>query len=390
MESIIPDPPVVIKPDMEVIWSHNVAIDSTEGFITTPFIWNENLIYSTYYYQEGNTIQSRNTKTGMLNWESNDVRLGNKSINEFNYTVFGDEIIWENFNDLLNISLHDGKILQHERVIDAWMGPRCSIFNDFIYTTISDKSIQQENDFLVRRNVNGGIWDTLTTISKEDGFTPFIYTPTGFVAPSGDSMLLFSVGKWNFQESKGQSDYYCLLLKDRSIKWRLKDWDKEATSVLYPVIYDRKVYFQGHHSIYCVDIQTGIEKWRFVMPNPLEDTKSCHLIIVDNKLYIKGKNYNTLRCLDPQTGNQIWANSDLGGGTEKLQYANGMVMFTSHYYLCIVNGTSGKTIWKKKSPNSNGDVNFNGWVPIAVNIKDSIIYACDKQNIMAIKMPKIE
>jgi len=93
MESIIPDPPVVIKPDMEVIWSHNVAIDSTEGFITTPFIWNENLIYSTYYYQEGNTIQSRNTKTGMLNWESNDVRLGNKSINEFNYTVFGDEII---------------------------------------------------------------------------------------------------------------------------------------------------------------------------------------------------------------------------------------------------------------------------------------------------------
>ena len=126
------------------------------------------------------------------------------------------------------------------------------------------------------------------------------------------------------------------------------------------------------------------------MPNPLEDTKSCHLIIVDNKLYIKGKNYNTLRCLDPQTGNQIWANSDLGGGTEKLQYANGMVMFTSHYYLCIVNGTSGKTIWKKKSPNSNGDVNFNGWVPIAVNIKDSIIYACDKQNIMAIKMPKIE
>lgn len=390
-DEIIIDPNItIVKPEMDIVWSHKISLDSSIGFIAAPIIWGENVIYSTRYFLPQNTIQSRNLVTGILNWEQSSILLGKDHTNEFNYGIFQNELIWENHNDFLNIDLSNGMITNHDRVIDAWMGPRCSFFNNYIYSEISDKSIQQDKGFLVRREINGNHWDTLTTILKEDGYTPFLNMAIGSVSSKGDTLLLFSVGKWNFQQSKGQTDLYCLSLKDRIIKWRLKDWDKDGSSALLPTIYKNQVYFQGHHTLYCLDIESGKEKWRFEMPNYLEDLLICPILFAENKIYVKGENYNTLRCLDINSGQVIWQNTDVGVGTNKLQYAHGMIMFTAHHYLIVVNSSTGKTIWKKKSPNDKGDVNFNGWSPIGINVRDSIIYACDNQNIMAIKMPKIE
>lgn len=125
------------------------------------------------------------------------------------------------------------------------------------------------------------------------------------------------------------------------------------------------------------------------MPEYLQTLSRSVPLIAAGRLFIKSNDL-PLFALDPDNGQVLWKNDDTGYETQKIHYAHGMIMFTSHHYLYVVNASTGKTIWKKKSPNDEGDVNFNGLVPIAINARDSIIYACDKQNIMAIKMPKLE
>ncbi|MEO7175885.1 MAG: hypothetical protein ABIV51_08430, partial [Saprospiraceae bacterium] len=239
-----PDPdPKVVDTSMQVIWNEPIA-PGLNGFTSIPRLWNNNLIISTLFFYQGNTIQSRNLLTGKLNWEQNNFALGNENDGNYNCGIYEDQMIWENSNIFLNINLANGEIIQNDKIKDAWMGPRCSVLNDHIYSNISDKPIQQVDNYLVRRQINSSLWDTLLTISKEDGFTKFVEVPALY-NNLNDSLLLFSVGKWHFPESRGQTDFYCFSLKDRTIKWRLKDWDKDGGSVLQPIIYQGKVYFQG-------------------------------------------------------------------------------------------------------------------------------------------------
>ena len=168
----------------------------------------------------------------------------------------------------------------------------------------------------------------------------------------------------------------------------MNDIDKEGT-ILTPIIDGDRIYFNGLESLFCIDIEKGEIIWKFDLRNQ-EDIASCKPLIVDNKLYLLPENFNTLYCLDKHTGAKIWENNDAGVGVRKLEFAHGMVMYAAHHYLMVTNALNGKTIWKKKSPFENSKANFNGWMPIAINVPDSVIYISDKQNIMAIKMPELQ
>ncbi|MEO7175882.1 MAG: PQQ-binding-like beta-propeller repeat protein [Saprospiraceae bacterium] len=386
----LPDLPVSPKDSLNILWNHKIYPDQSTGFISEPLLWGSNIIFSTAYFKPGNTIQSRNKITGQIGWDLQDPLLGPDNSGETNCQLFQNEMIWQNSRTFLNIDLNNGSILQVDKIEDAWMGERLSVLGNYLYAEIADKPIQQIDNFFIRRAIHGESWDTLLIISKEDGFTKFINTANMHIDNSGDSLLLFTVGKWNFTESRGQSDFYCYSLKDKSIKWRLKDWDKDGCSVLQPIIYQSKVYFQGHHTLYCIDIESGEQLWKYVMPEYLSTLDINQALIAENKLILK-PNSHSIYALNPHTGILVWKNDESGGNVNKINYANGMIIYTANFYLFVVDIRNGKTIWKKKSPNDKGgEIGFNGFIPCGVNAQDSVIYAADEQNIMAIKMPELK
>ncbi|MEO7175883.1 MAG: PQQ-binding-like beta-propeller repeat protein [Saprospiraceae bacterium] len=376
---------------LKVLWSEKLNPDSTTSFTGPIHINGDQLIFLNSYFKPHSLVQSRNIKTGKLNWTYDNPDLG--ELLGSKETVFsGNEVVINAHGHFYNINTISGASSLIDKQSGQGLGwpAELMLFDNYLYCSNDESGVDDNFSNLVRRKINGGEWENIFTEEKgSDGYSDGLNIP--IITVQGlDTILLFANRMWHFANSKGRFDVMAYSLAGKKIKWKVDSIDPTGLGSSYPpIIYQGKVYFQGHHTLYCIDIESGEQLWKFAMPEYLHTMLQCQPLIADNKLFLKSNDV-TLYALNPQTGILDWKNEDTEYETQKLQYANGMVMFTSHHYLLVINARTGQTIWKKKSPFEDAEANFNGWIPIGVNEKDSIIYACDKKNIMAIKMPELK
>jgi outer membrane protein assembly factor BamB len=139
------------------------------------------------------------------------------------------------------------------------------------------------------------------------------------------------------------------------------------SNMLYnAVIYDNRIVITGGDwSIYAFDVLTGEQLWRYEFDYPWAVwTKTNHIIHKD-RLYVNNSQFD-LTCLNPETGELIWNNTDSPNCTRNMVYyeKEDFLVFTSWGYgsVLIVDALTGKTIHReRKYENSqyNNDVVYD-------------------------------
>jgi outer membrane protein assembly factor BamB len=158
------------------------------------------------------------------------------------------------------------------------------------------------------------------------------------------------------------------------------------------------IYFLCINSLFCINKNNGTILWQKNFDKNGETFTSCSPFVAENILLVKPDD-RTLYALDPNTGNQIWLDTDNGSGAGEMVYHKGLV-----YYTCDGNGKiyaiepkTGKKTWAEPSPNNfknkfNGNRVFSkaniGFGGIAIDSTLEYLYTSDFYFVMCLKLPK--
>ena len=139
-------------------------------------------------------------------------------------------------------------------------------------------------------------------------------------------------------------------------------------NILYPKLYESKIYYASGLGLHCYDVMTGGPIWSVPFS---QGFGFSGFMIVDNKLIANCEDTYAY-CLDPATGRQLWKEKSSGTSTP-MSYLNGVVYFSGggDGKLHALDVATGQHLWKLKSPDlsTNSGAWFYG-VCVAVAGKD--------------------
>lgn len=131
------------------------------------------------------------------------------------------------------------------------------------------------------------------------------------------------------------------------VRWRFdpeNDWLQDEE----PVMADGVIYARGGSNIYAINVDSGLEYWRFELP------ETSHLTIADGVLYATTYG-GTLHAISTDTGLEVWRYGDgsgqgtPGSGSSELQspaVVDGMVILTGAGMVAGLNANTGEPVWQ--------------------------------------------
>jgi outer membrane protein assembly factor BamB len=384
---------------IEVVWQVPLSSDTLEHQGEAQYLWNGNLIYGVNW-NVASTLKMCDAKTGKPIWAFDGFE---REIGSFGKTgkvfLFEDKSIIHDWNIDYCINNANGKI-EWITKLDNQGGalPHAVKLGDFIYKIHFTGSTPKATSMsLVRTDCYSFKTDTLWSVSKNGDYYPFIEDECFElgVNAKGDTLLFFNM--YYFWGSPQQPPNNALSVKKilafnlntRKIVWEKEDLDQKG-NLGCTVVSGDKIFVVNYETIYCLNINTGETIWS----NMPSKSNSFFLkpIIYKNLIICHSENIGTYG-LDKFTGNLIWVNKDTDGNARKLTFSNGVIYFTSSGYarLYAIDALTGKTIWSEGSPNSGKVKSYDASFfesPIVIDSVQGVLYTADGYYLMCIKLPR--
>ncbi len=391
---------------LEIVWQKPIAFDTSEKIsIPATYFSNTVLFSRSFFESDTDTLKLMNSKTGILMWQWTDyLPYRKQSLSSGIAVKFlkNSKYIFTTGKDVYCVDATSGISNWKSRTDSVSPNARIGGIGNYVYQVLSKGNRTIDFSYLLRADINTGKWDTTYTQAKLDGFEPRIEPPTvSWLNTSGDSILFFQIRYWNFPASKGRVDWVALNIKNKKEEFRLNDVDKgQIGTTVGALVSDTKVYFCCAASVFCINKNVGSILWQKDFDKSGETILTTSPFIAEGKLFIKPDN-RTLYALDPNTGNELWVDSDNGSSCYDMVYDKDLL-----YYSCNGNGkiyaveaATGKKIWAEPSPNlypnkfngnrkfgfSNANIGFGG---VAIDTMQGVLYTSDFYFTMCLKMPK--
>ena len=398
----IPCPFLCDTSKLEMVWQQPLSFDTSELFSISPVIFNNRVLFSRSF-SIVDTLKCFDSKTGRLVWQWADYFLGRKSAITLSHKEFlqNGKFLFTTWNDVYCVDVGSGRTHWRSQLQSGSGNPRINETPNYVYhVNLQRANAVTINSYLVRADINEGKWDTIYTQSKIEGFEPNIEPASvSWTNTKGEEIVFFQIRYWDFPGSKGRIDWLALNLTTKKEEFRFNNIDRgQIGTVANAFLSGDKVYFLCVNSLFCINKNDGKIIWRKNFDKEGETFTSASPLIAEGKLFIKPDN-STLYALDPDTGNQIWVDTDNGTESKGIIYYDGLLYYTSggDAKIYAVEAATGKKIWAEPSPNkyknalngnrrfSNANIGFGG---IAIDPEQGVLFTSDFYFAMCLKLPK--
>ncbi len=392
----------VDTPKYQVIWQVPIFKDTNSTTSTFPFLFQNTVLipHDPETPKDNSVVSAFDKNTGKFNYEWNGYNLL-KTANAGDQTLVSqikDKMILKTSEkEIYIIDFRTGQTIWSSTITQGSGFPRISSFGDYIYHVRHDNG--QKENFLLRTSVKANSWDTIYTIINNSRVS-LTEPPTGWINPSGDTLLIFQNRSYEIATNKGIADLYIYNLTKKRDEFVFLNFDPNgsATSVLPPAIYNNRLYFIGTGIIHCINLLTGKIEWQ----KDFHDSfSSGSLVVAEEKLFVKTDN-EMLYAVNLTDGGIIWqSKSDYGSSCSRMVYYNGYLYYTgvvSKGGLFVVDASTGALIWNYKSINqfdtplnnyrTKGDTFFGREGGITIDSALNCLYVTDNRYLMCIKLPK--
>ena len=388
----IPEPVAAVSdPALEVFWQ--VRADSGElgSFGREPLIWGDKLIWSNARYAEGFEVILTDATKGTELWRWQDfIKYRELPYQNFHF-IANDHYYLNNIQETHCIDLSTGQTAWQDYNANA--GAYISLAGDHLYGKLQDQAFKPNTCILRRTGLGQLGWESILQVDKEDnqGFSPAIFGPSLWLAPGGDSVLIFQNRSWNFNLGKGRIDLCAFDLNAQTWRFVIKDIEPTGNSnVLPPLVDGHLAYLVGAKNLHCVDLQTGKVLWQKGFPGRGHHLMLSNLVIDGSMLVVKSDD-DRIYGFDKVSGRILWDQSDAGGSPSHMKLCRGVVYYTSDSdgKLYGVKTATGEILCSSASPNQGKAgcplAGFHSGVAVSEEL--GLIFAHDHHYMMAIKMP---
>ena len=375
---------------IQVIWQRPMGVVDTNIYLNEGVIIANDKVVATPAKSNGTITYFWDKRTGNYLFKWDDwIRPANLSTP----VQFIDDKIYGNSGYQAYLADNNtGQTIWRSTPIDRG-DPRTTISLGHIFHTTRDKSPQTNNfAFLTSLDIETGVRDTLMTIPKIDNYNPNLEPPAGWIAPTGDSLLIFVNRSLNFGGDLDERlDAYAYNMTADSIEWRLLDFDLEGSArVGPPLIEEDLVYISGEQTLYCLNAADGTTVWEHRFEDDTggfsESLFISAMIKAGHRLVISPTNRNTY-CFDAYTGEQLWKETDSASSPQNMIHHNGIIYVVSEGrgQLMAFDLETGEHYWREYPPNRRSDSRAGFFNEIAIDPETGYIYADDRFFVLCIK-----
>jgi len=354
-----PEPPEENTPVFELQWASVIEQNFEVGdIIRDQYIFNNKLItfgdlnFSATLYAWSVDEGSLLWKYKYEGWDDSSITVSSLYKNIFvcgtAKRVFGfdlntQSVIWE-------IDLIKSDLLIGEDVL----------IEDKVYL-LGKSNWQQANQSqkIIKIDPVSGEWSVVIDLPSDSIGNKGISPPVYFLDPiSGKELLIFNhYPNHNDPPQISTQDIIAIDKNTKEIVWKNENFTSffSSNSLHSPIIYDNLVITGGDWSMYAFDARTGEQMWRKEIRPDLGKfgifATTNHLIYGD-KLYIN-ETGETIKCLNPLTGEIIWENNDAPNCTDNMIYyeKEDYLVFTSWGYgsVMVLDALTGETVHRERA-----------------------------------------
>ncbi|MDY0217671.1 MAG: hypothetical protein RBS19_12020, partial [Bacteroidales bacterium] len=262
-----PDNPWNYKSKLDVKWYTYFYSDSAGAYMHVPHPFDNYVVFCSEMIATGNKNNSLgigvyNKQTGEKHplWTMDPSASLNMNISINDWLIGGKNNRYALFfsGRVLNcFDLTTGGMVWSNQIKGM---PRISSFGDYVFQSNEDNS--ETYSKLIRYNLQNGTHDVLLTINSTNGFRAGIEPPSGWISPTGDTVLVLQNRQWNFPLSKGKIDIYAYNMTRDSVMWVVEDLTFDGhSSIFKPIVAGDRMFFQGMKSNHCINLLTGKVVW---------------------------------------------------------------------------------------------------------------------------------
>ena len=345
-----PEPPIVEQDTIfDLIWA--TRMDFEKEIVNL----NNGLLYKEWYLYTGDldappTFWAYNKYTGNLDWE-----LVLNQINGYEIThmfIIENILLARNAYNVFGINLDTKEVIWEENLNDIGfrMGRGIVAENGKYYLVVSENfdPLGGFNQYILEFNPFTGEKREVVKYTPDSIGTKTLSPPVYYQ----DDIILYNL-RPNGELPPEYTKQY-MVAYDMNINqelWRTEVTESFASNGLHPpIIYNNTVITGGDWSMYAFDVLTGEQLWR--TPIPGYDrfgifAKTNHLIH-NGRLYVNETGPN-LTCINPETGDIIWNNTDAANCTDNMVYYQDMLVFASfgEGSVLVIDALTGETLHKE-------------------------------------------
>lgn len=313
---------------LKLAWSAIRHTDTLSCTSITPIVFEGNIISSKKLCEEGEVFEMRDGQTGELIWTWDQWIIADKAAGKSGVKLYGDKLVICFRHEIYVVDANTGETIWDFALQLPHRGDmRINVFDGFIYHVhrpLSGNLVPFLH--MVRSPIEAPSWDTIYTLSMENGAHPFLDAPSFCKTENGDTHLFFYEKYYHFDEHRSYAHLSCYSVAGDSMVWKVENFD-EFANVVEPLVYEDKVFATGHHTIYCFDNASGEPVWQKAFEETQQTFASHAPMIVEDLLLIKPDD-GSLYGFDPHKGHYEWGITDTGANCDQMAYHNGVVYFT--------------------------------------------------------------
>ena len=342
---------IKITEEPQLIWSTPLKKDTLAGTML-PILYDNIVLHTerslgSYYAP----ITAFDKNTGEQLWEWSNYFSEFESF----YGISPSTIIRHNIfvfstgKGVYAINVSTGQTLWRTRDENLSGGKSITNYGDLIFHV--ELQPDRSEYYLKVADIYTGNWQTIYTTKEKDDFIPSLRPPACYIDTNGDTILLFTNNRYNFELQKGNPELICynLTKKEEVYKIETTPLNPGYGIVREPLIYNDKAYLHVGPFMYCYDVVTG----QLVWSKRLRDiVGSISFIIAGERLFVGIEGTSPLLyALNPDNGYHLWQ-IESSGTSSKMQYHNGIIYFNGggNGLLHAVNAQTGEYIWQYESP----------------------------------------
>jgi outer membrane protein assembly factor BamB len=385
---------------MAVEWFRPFYADSNGAYFESPFLSGNNVAFSARS-PLGNTnapgvgVYDRFTGEVHPSWQ--DEPGTNVSFDGLtDWLISSNQDHLALFRDDLGIYCYDVNSGSEKWSIDQYFNFRFNDFGDKLYCSseIASSTIARLHEI----DLQTGQMTTLLQMdaATQGGYEPSFESFTGWVAPWGDSVLIFQNRQYKFTGMGGaKTDLYAYNLAADTMLWKIDDLITGGnSSIQKPELAGNRLFFPGLLAMHCIDLVQGVEVWGREY-NDL-GFSSVPPLYANGVLF--GRGQESVVAYDANTGNTLWRiDNEFGLQTDgRMGYYQGKLYFTGidktntqtyPTYIFCLDASDGSVIWKENRL-YDGSYEFNMAGGILIDQENGLLYANGVSHVACIDLNK--
>ena len=238
---------------------------------------------------------------------------------------------------------------------------------------------ENSTEYILRTDLNTGDTDIVyfINISNTGGERTFLSTPIGYVKNNGEQVLIMANPVlYSIDSGRGMEPYliaYNITTDTIDFRILLDERGPNNTIDGIPKINNGRIFVTLNRMLKCIDAETGKEIWKQSFAGNFH---SSDIIIMNGKIYGTYDNEFKTVCIDAETGRVEWENQ-IAGSTSNIQYHNGILYFVGGNTgdLHVVDASNGTIIAQIQAPSElKGNPNDFFATAITVDSESGILF----------------